>query len=73
MMDITTHFKAPELRVVPPAGAEVEMRRAVCQDCGAHAAVVAAGASITGACSVCGSGRLLMLDEHLPPPRRWAS
>jgi hypothetical protein len=71
MMDITTHVNEPGLRVVP--GPEVGMRRAVCQDCGAHAAVVAAGASITGACSVCGSGRLLALDEHLPPPRRWAS
>ena len=73
MMDITTHLNEATLRVVPGRVAEVGMRRAVCQDCGAHAAVVAAGASITGACSVCGSGRLLVLDEHLPPPRRWAS
>ncbi len=66
-----THLNETALYVVPTP--EVGMRRAVCQDCGAHAAVVAAGASITGACSVCGSGRLLVLDEHLPPPRRWAS
>ncbi len=70
MVDIRTHPNQPALRVVE-GGPEVGMRRAVCQDCGAHAAVVAAGASITGACSVCGSGRLLVLDEHLPPPRRW--
>ena len=70
MMEIT-HLNESALHVVPSG--EVGMRRAVCQDCGAHAAVVAAGASITGACSVCGSGRLLALDEHLPPPRRWAS
>lgn len=71
MMEIT-HVNGPSLRVVPTTP-EVGTRRAVCQDCGAHAAVVTAGASITGACSVCGSGRLLLLDEHLPPPRRWAS
>ena len=46
--------------------------RALCADCGAHAAVVTAGASVTGACSVCGSGMLTLMDEHLPPPRRWA-
>lgn len=63
-----THLHGPVLQALP--GAEVGMRRAVCEECGAHAAVVAAGASITGACSVCGSGSLQVLDEHLPPPRR---
>ena len=55
-----------------PPHAEAGLRRAVCQDCGAHAAVAAAGASITGTCSVCGSADLLVLDERLPAPRRWA-
>ncbi len=73
MMDIRTYPSEPALRLIPGTGPESGMRRAVCQDCGAHAAVVAAGASITGACSVCGSGRLDVLDGHLPPPRRWAS
>ena len=71
MMDITTSANEPAIHLVP-APIESGMRRAVCQDCGAHAAVVAAGASVTGACSVCGSGRLLVLDAHLPPPRSWA-
>jgi ribosomal protein S27E len=64
----------PVLRVLPTlgSGAEVRTMRARCSDCGAHAAVVTAGASVTGACSVCGSGMLQLMDEHLPPPRRWA-
>ena len=69
MMDIT-HLNEPALHLVPTQ--EVAKRRAVCQDCGAHAAVAAAGPSVKGACSVCGSARLLALEEHLPPPRRWA-
>jgi hypothetical protein len=66
-----SYLKERALHGVP--GSEVGMRRAACDDCGAHAAVVAAGPSITGSCSVCGSRSLLVLDEHVPPPRRWAS
>lgn len=72
MMDIGTHAKDRGLRVLPPTS-DSGMRRAVCEDCGAHAAVVATGPSVTGACSVCGSGRLLALDARVPPPRRRAS
>ena len=67
----TTHFEDGALHVLPMP--DVGTRRAACDDCGAHAAVVTAGASVTGACSVCGSARLQVLDEYLPPPRRWAS
>jgi hypothetical protein len=45
--------------------------RAVCNECGAHAAVVTSGASVTGACSVCGGQSLRVLDENVPPPRTW--
>ena len=69
-MEITTHLKGSVLQALP--GVEVGTRRAVCEDCGAHAAVVAAGDSVSGACSVCGSGRLRVMDGQLPPPRRWA-
>ena len=51
---------------------EVRTLRAVCTECGAHAAVVTAGTSRTGACSVCGSESLRVLEKHEPPPRRWA-
>ena len=71
-MDMATHLTGSVLQVLPGAGVEVATQRAVCEDCGAHAAVVTAGASITGACSVCGSARLHVMDGHLPPPRRWA-
>ncbi len=51
---------------------DVRTIRAVCTECGAHAAVVTAGASQTGACSVCGSEALKVLAKAEPPPRRWA-
>ena len=70
-MEITTHLRDSVLHALP-ATAEVGTRRAVCEECGAHAAVVTAGASVTGACSVCGSARLNVMDGHLPPPKRWA-
>ena len=69
-MEITTHLNGSVLSVLPTV--DVGTRRAVCEDCGAHAAVVMAGASVTGACSVCGSAKLRVLEEHLPPPRRWS-
>ncbi len=68
-MEISTHLHGRMLRPLPTP--QVGTTRAVCEDCGAHAAVVTAGASVTGACSVCGSGKLRVLDGHLPPPRRW--
>jgi hypothetical protein len=63
-----------DLHILSALGMTPEVRtvRALCSDCGAHAAVVTAGASVTGACSVCGSGMLQLMDEELPPPRRWA-
>ena len=70
MGDTSTDPKGALLQALP--GSQVGTRRAICEDCGAHAAVVTAGASVTGACSVCGSGRLRVMDIHLPPPRRWA-
>jgi hypothetical protein len=51
--------------------AEARTGRAVCDDCGAHAAVVTSGASMTGTCSVCGGGALRLLGADIPPPRRW--
>jgi ribosomal protein S27E len=51
--------------------AEARTVRAVCDECGAHAAVVTSGASMTGTCSVCGGGSLHVLGENVPPPRRW--
>ena len=70
MIEIT-HLKEAALHLLPGPG--VGTRRAACDDCGAHAAVVTTGASVTGACSVCGSAKLQVLDEYLAPPRRWAS
>jgi len=52
------------------ASPEVRTMRAHCDECGAHAAVVAAGASVTGSCSVCGGASLQLMDEAVPPPRR---
>ena len=69
-METTTHLHGRVLQPLPAT--QVGTTRAVCEECGAHAAVVTAGASVTGACSVCGSGKLTVLDGHLPPPRRWS-
>jgi hypothetical protein len=62
---------ARPLRVVAADPRAARRVRAVCDECGAHVAVVASGASITGACSVCGCQSLQVLDEITPPPRPW--
>jgi hypothetical protein len=69
-MDASASLRGPLLQGLP--GVQVGTRRAICEDCGAHAAVVMSGASVTGSCSVCGSGKLQVMETHLPPPRRWA-
>ena len=68
MAQISTHLKESVLlgRSRPDFGS----RRAVCENCGAHAAVMTRGASVTGACAVCGGTRLQVMDRHVPPPRR---
>ena len=73
MSELAIHQDDVVLRALPPLepGPEVRTMRACCDDCGAHTAVVAVGASVTGSCSVCGGGMLQLMDEAVPPPRRW--
>ena len=70
--DMTVERGGEATRHLAVATTDVRTLRAVCTECGAHAAVVTAGASRTGACSVCGSESLSVLTKHEPPPRRFA-